>query len=510
MLSDTAQPEGHRHHLFLQLELRLPLWRYFAALRRRRFAFLLDSAKDPDKLGQYSFLGADPFCVFTAKHQRGAPPSAGAHLELSFYPTPDGPPQCQRSVGDPLAALRQLLRTYGVAPADYSAQPVPFLSGAVGYIGYEAGYFIESLPDQGEDDLGLPDMWLLFCDSLLAHCHRTGRSYLSVIGRGADPAAAAQKAEATQQEWLRRLAAFEAAPDPDPDLADDGRPSGEPAELALNAHFDRAQYCQAVETVKEHLFAGDAYEVCLSHRLDSAFTGDPLHLYAALRRINPAPFASLLKLDELYVLSSSPERFLRLGPDRVAESRPIKGTRPRGQTPEEDARLYHELAASIKDRAENSMIVDLVRNDLGRIAKFGSVHVPELMIIEAYATVFQLVSTVRATLEDAVDAVELLRACFPGGSMTGAPKIEAMKIIDRLEPVKRGIYAGSIGYLDFSGRLDLSIVIRTLVLTGGRCYFSVGGAVVADSDPGEEYAETLAKAQALIAALRTVHQRGPA
>ena len=508
MLSDTAQPEEHRRHLLLQLELRLPLWRYFAAVRRQRFAFLLDSAKDPDKLGQYSFLGADPFCVFTAKHQHGAPPGAGAHIELGFYPTPDGPPQCQRSLGDPLAALRQLLRTYGVERAEYCACPVPFLSGAVGYLGYEAGYFIESLPDLGRDDLGLPDMWLLLCDSVLAHCHRTGRSYLSVIGRGPDPAAAAHKAAVAQSEWLQRLAAFEAAPDLDDDQSQSQ--SGEPAELALNAHFDRAQYCQAVETVKEHIFAGDAYEVCLSHRLDTAFTGDPLHLYAALRRINPAPFASLLKFDELYVLSSSPERFLRLGPDRVAESRPIKGTRPRGQTPQEDAALYRELGASIKDRAENSMIVDLVRNDLGRIAKFGSVHVPELMIIEAYATVFQLVSTIRATLEDSVDAVALIRACFPGGSMTGAPKIAAMKIIDRLEPVKRGIYAGSIGYLDFSGNLDLSIVIRTLVLTCGRCYFSVGGAVVADSDPGEEYAETLAKAQALIAALRTVQPRGPA
>ena len=505
MLSDTAQPEEHRRHLLLQLELRLPLWRYFAAVRRQRFAFLLDSAKDPDKLGQYSFLGADPFCVFTAKRKRGAPPRAGAHIEVSFYPTPEGPPQRRRSLGDPFAALRQLLRTYGVERAEYSAHPVPFLSGAVGYIGYEAGYFIESLPDLGIDDLGLPDMWLLLCDSLLAHCHRSGRSYLSVIGRGADPAAATRQAETAQKQWLRRLAAFEAAPD----LDEEPRPGGEPAELPLHAHFDRAQYCQAVEAVKEHIFAGDAYEVCLSHRLDAAFCGDPLRLYAALRRINPAPFASLLKLDELYVISSSPERFLRLGPDRVAESRPIKGTRPRGQTPAEDAALYRELGASIKDRAENSMIVDLVRNDLGRVAKFGSVHVPELLIIEAYATVFQLVSTVRATLEDSVDAVELLRACFPGGSMTGAPKIEAMKIIDRLEPVKRGIYAGSIGYLDFSGSLDLSIVIRTLVLTGGRCYFSVGGAVVADSDPGEEYAETLAKAQALIAALRTVKERGP-
>jgi aminodeoxychorismate synthase component I len=501
LLPEPASPPEHRQHLLLPLPLQLPLWRYFAVVRQCRFAFLLDSAKDPDKLGQFSFVGADPFCVFTAKRLPGPPAKRLAQLAISYYPDPDGPPQCHRSVGEPFAALRQLLRTHALARADYSAHPVPLLAGAVGYIGYEAGHFIESLPDRGVDDLGLPDIWLLLCDTLLAHCHRTGRSYLSVIGRGADPAAAARKAAELQSQWLRRLAAFEAAPAP---VSPDPDPAAQPAPLALHAHFDRDRYCRAVETVKEHIFAGDAYEVCLSHRLDASFTGDPLELYAALRRENPAPFASLLKLDELYVLSSSPERFLRLGADRVAESRPIKGTRPRGGTPAEDAALRRELAESIKDRAENSMIVDLVRNDLGRIAEFGSVKVPELLIIEAYATVFQLVSTVRAKLRDEVDAVALIEACFPGGSMTGAPKIEAMKIISSLEPVQRGIYAGAIGYLDFSGPLDLSIVIRTLVLKDRRCYFSVGGAVVADSDPGEEYAETLAKAQALIAALRSV------
>jgi anthranilate/para-aminobenzoate synthase component I len=231
-------------------------------------------------------------------------------------------------------------------------------------------------------------------------------------------------------------------------------------------------------------------------------------LYGALREINPAPFAAWLQLPGFQVVSASPERFLRLGPDRIAESRPIKGTRPRGKDAAEDDRLGQDLANSAKDRAENVMIVDLVRNDLGRVAEIGSVAVPEMQVIEPYATVFQMVSTVQARLREDRDALDLVRACFPGGSMTGAPKIEAMKIIDALEPVKRGVYSGAIGYLDHSGVMDLSIVIRTIVCRDGRAIFGVGGAVVADSDPGAEYQETLDKAAALIAAVEAVAERG--
>ena len=206
-------------------------------------------------------------------------------------------------------------------------------------------------------------------------------------------------------------------------------------------------------------------------------------------------------MPEAQVISSSPERYMSLDADGRAESRPIKGTRRRGATAEDDATIRRDLASSAKDQAENVMIVDLVRNDLGRVCKFGTIHVPELMVVEPYATVFQLVSTIRGELEDCRDALDLVRASFPGGSMTGAPKIEAMKIIDRLEPVKRGVYSGAIGYLDFAGTMDLSIAIRAFVVRGGRAYFNVGGAIVADSVPRTEYFETLDKAQALIAAL---------
>jgi para-aminobenzoate synthetase component 1 len=249
--------------------------------------------------------------------------------------------------------------------------------------------------------------------------------------------------------------------------------------------------------------------VCLTHRLDAPFDGDPFALWQELRRASPAPFAAFLDLPEGAVVSSSPERFLALDAARTAESRPIKGTRPRGATPEEDAQHAADLAASPKDRAENAMIVDLVRNDLGRVCRFGTVEAPELFVVERYATVHQLVSTVRGELDPAHDAVDLIRACFPPGSMTGAPKIEAMTLLEALEPTERGVYAGALGWMDFSGTLDLSVVIRTIVLKDGRAHVHVGGAIVADSDPPSEYDETMHKARAMLEALAACEDRPP-
>jgi aminodeoxychorismate synthase component I len=503
MASPVTGRAGFRYHSFEELELRLPFWRYGAAIKDQPCSFLLDSARDPENLGKYSFIGGDPFLVYRAKRQPGRPPSAGASVEIirnhgPDYGPPEGLPDVTRHIADGFEELRRLLCEFRVEPDEYRDHPVPFLSGAVGYFGYEAGYFIEALSDAGADDLGLPDICFLFIDSVMAHCNLTGRSYLSVIGRGADENASHRNALRIRSEWLERIRKFEADPD------SEWKPAAgdvKPFEVDIHAHFDEKRYAEAVGTVKEHIFAGDAYEVCLTHRLESSFKGEPWNLYRELRRINPAPFAAFLRLPEVQVISSSPERFLRLGRDRIAESRPIKGTRPRGQSREHDERLYRELFSSIKDRAENVMIVDLVRNDFGKISKFGTVHVPELMTIERYATVFQMVSTVRGELDAGCDVIDLIKACFPGGSMTGAPKIEAMNIIDRIEPVKRGIYSGSIGYIDFSGNADLNIVIRTIVVKGDRCYFNVGGAIVADSDPLDEYTETMDKARALIAAL---------
>lgn len=480
------QEQSCFHHLLEPIELPLPFWRYAEIFRGSAHAFLLDSGMDPHKLGRFSFLGGDPFLIFKAFRRRG---TSLANVEISG---PQQPTQLLQNV-DMFQELQQLLASFKV---DVPEQPMPFLGGAVGYFGYETNYFTEVLPDIAVDDLRLPTVCFGFYDDLLAHLHETNRTFLSVIGRGDNDRASRRHAIAKRDALLARIATF---------VDSACRPAGGMSySTPLVSHFDEASYGRLVRKAREHIFAGDVFEVCLTHRLEAAFAGDSWRLYEELRRINPAPFAAFLKFPEAQVVCSSPERFVRLGRDRIAESRPIKGTRRRGATPAEDSRLERELLDSAKDRAENIMIVDLVRNDFGRVCKFHSVHVPELMIVEKYATVLQLVSTIRGELDNGVTPLQLVKACFPGGSMTGAPKIEAMKIIDRLEPVKRGIYSGSIGYLDYSGALDLNIVIRTLLVKDGRCYGNVGGAIVADSDPRDEYQETMIKAAALQRALASV------
>jgi len=470
------------------LDLRLPFWRYFELFRRRPYAFLLDSAKDAGGLGRFSFAGADPVAVFQAKRIRGAA-SRAARIRITRSPRLMGE-RVSEFVADPLAELRLLLAELAPAAAASAAGPLPFGAGAVGYFGYEAGHFVEDLPDVGRDDLGLPDVQFGLFDLVLGHDHASSESYASVIARS--PRAAEERLAACRHA----IREFERTAAPSEVLA-----AGDPAALEVAAHFDRDGYARAVEACRRHIYRGDAFEICLTHRLQTPFAGDTWRLYGALRSISPAPFAAYLELPGVQVLSSSPERFVRVSANGLVESRPIKGTRPRGATAQEDAALHDELAGSAKDRAENMMIVDLVRNDLGRVCEIGSVEVSELMAVERYATLFQMVSTVRGRLEADRDALDLVRAAFPGGSMTGAPKIEAMKIIDRLEPVKRGIYSGSIGYLDVSGAADLNIVIRTLVVKDGQCFYNVGGAIVADSDPYSEYDETMDKAYALELAL---------
>lgn len=489
-------------HILEEVTLKLPFWKYHGLFHSSNYSFLLDSAKDPGKLGRYSFVGGDPFLTYRAKRLRES--SLHARIKVQTLATFDGvllaQPEIVTREANPFEDLQELMETYAIDYAQFGEYPVPLLAGAIGYFGYEAGYFVEDLSDLGLDDLGLPDIYFMFVDTLLAHCHQTEKSYLSVVGRGRDVDGAQHRSQMIRASMLARIKAFENDPPSDRPILSPERVAR--TNIEVQAHFTEADYCRTVERMKEHIYAGDIFEACMTHRLESPLEGGSAwDLYQELRRTNPAPFACYLNFPETQVVSASPERYLSLGADRIAESRPIKGTRPRGATPEEDQKLYQDLFQSIKDRAENIMIVDLVRNDFGRVCKFRSVHVPELMIVEPYATVFQLVSTVRGELDSGFSSMDLVRACFPGGSMTGAPKIEAMKIVDRLEPIKRGIYSGSIGYLDFAGPLDLNIVIRTFVVKNGRCYYNVGGAVVADSDPREEYIETMDKARALKAAL---------
>jgi aminodeoxychorismate synthase component I len=356
------------------------------------------------------------------------------------------------------------------------------------------------VPDLGEDDIPVPDAMLLFCTSTIASDLLARRTWLITQAFAATRPAAEAEAARAMASLARRIRE---------------RPSGSGASdesqvpaASFEPRVSREVYMETVRQAREHILAGDLFEVCTAQRFAARWSGDDQELYAALRAVNPAPFAAYLRLPGLSVLSASPERFLRLDRSGRAETRPVKGTRPRGGNPEEDARIRRELETSPKDRAENAIIVDVSRNDLGRVCEFGTVRVPEERVVERHPFTFQMVSTVVGQLRRELGAVDLIRAAFPAGSMTGAPKIEAMKVIDSLEPVKRGVFSGSIGYLDFEGAMDLSVVIRTLVRRGDALSFHVGGAVVADSEPAAEYQETLDKARGLLRAFELT-ARGP-
>jgi para-aminobenzoate synthetase component 1 len=380
---------------------------------------------------------------------------------------------------------------------DFAGSPVPFVGGAVGYLSYDLCRFIERLPSTAIDDLKLPECYFGFYDFVLAFDNLQGKTYAVSTGF---PELREDKRIKRAQERLNEMKAILAeAPSSDIE-ASFISPSAPMGQVNLKGGFTHQQYADAVEKCRQYIIAGDIFEVNLSQRFEAELSITPYELYRRLRQINPAPFACYLDFDEVTVVGASPERFLRLRGDRV-ETRPIKGTRPRGKTPEGDKARAEELVGSPKDRAENIMIVDLERNDLGRVCRFGTVRVTELAILEEFPTVFHLTSTVEGQLREGKNGIDLLKATFPGGSITGAPKIRAMEIIDELEPTKRSVYTGSIGYLSFNGDLDLNIVIRTFLVKGKKAYFQVGGAVVYDSDPEAEYQETLDKARALIHAL---------
>jgi len=432
-------------------------------------AFLLDSALDSGGLGRMSFAGIDPFLVLRAR---------GRACELV---RPGGTVECLDA--EPLELLRSLLSAHrlprGLVPG------LPFVGGAVGWLGYEAGAAWEKVTPRAPDELGLPDMeWGLY-DAVAAHDPATGKvTFVAHDIAGRDPSAL--------------LAALEARI-----LASEERPAASAGKIGQGhpvSDTGREGFMAGVERVRAYIASGDVYQVNLAHRYACRCTVSDDVLYARLRALSPAPFGAYLNFGYTRLLSVSPERFLSLRGATVS-TRPIKGTRPRGATPEEDARLRAELEASAKDHAELLMITDLERNDLGRVCRIGSVRVPVLRMTEAHPTVWHLVSEVTGELAEGRDAIDLLRASFPGGSITGAPKVRAMQVIAELERNRRGPYTGSIGYLGLDGDADLNIAIRTVVRAGDHAVYHVGGGITWDSDPEAEYEETLAKGRALRAAL---------
>ena len=419
--------------------------------------FLDSSARSA--AGRYSFVAADPVGVVR------------------------GP--------DPLAAARALLAPHRTAPIP--GLP-PFQGGIAGYLGYEWGAELESVRRPPADALTpkLPDAALGLYDWVIAWDHLEERAWIVSTGMSERGRRSVERA-ATRLAWVRaRLAG------PAPAIADNP-----PAVTsAPQSNMQREDYEAAVARVREYIAAGDVYQVNIAHRFHASYSGSSLALYRRLRARNPAPFGGYFEVPGGAIASISPERFLRLdGTSRVVEARPIKGTRPRGATPARDGALARELVESEKDRAENVMIVDLLRNDLGKVCRTGSVTVPRLHILESHPTVHHLVSTVTGVLADDRDAFDLVRAAFPGGSVTGAPKIRAMQIIAELERAPRGVYCGAIGYVSVTGAMDLNIPIRTVVLQDGHATFHAGAGIVWDSEPAAEYQETLAKARTMIEAL---------
>ena len=460
--------------LFEEVSIQPDAAKCFEAFVERPYSFFLDSGMDYDKLGRYSFMGSNPFLILRSR---------GDEIALIR----NGKEEVKK--GNPFDVVGELLEVYSLEKGDTD---IPFTGGVVGYFSYDLCHFIERLPKTAVDDLQLPECCLAFYDAIVAFDHVTGKAYAASTGfPELDETKRLRRAEERLRELKNDILLYPAGKVKTVSCG---------GNVGIKSNFSHEGYLEAVEMCREYICAGDIFQVNLSQRLDADMPVPPYELYRRLREINPAPFANYFNFDDVSVVGASPERFLKVTGDRV-ETRPIKGTKPRGRTPEEDRALARSLLESKKDRAENVMIVDLQRNDIGRVCRYGSVEVTELAILETWPTVFHLTSTVVGRLSAGKNRIDLLKATFPGGSITGAPKVRAMEIIDELEPTRRGVYTGSLGYLSFDGDMDLDIVIRTMIVKDGRAYFQVGGAIVYDSEPESEYIETLDKGKALIQAL---------
>ena len=459
-------------------DLLTPVSAFLAIADKQSHAFLLESVERGEQIGRYTFLGAAPY------------------MRVSGYP---GRVEVERGrkrefvTGDIFAVVKRLLREHRTA--SIPGVP-PFTAGAVGYFAYDVVRQLEQIGNHAENDLSVPDAELMFFDRLLAFDHL--RHQIHIV---ATADVSRETPRRAYDRALRDIAGLEKQ------LAKGLSPAlwrhtvkTRPGKVKVHAGTTREGYMRGVERCKEYIAAGDIFQVVLSQRLDFVPDVPPFDLYRALRQVNPSPYLYYLKNGDRHILGSSPEMLVRVT-GRKLEYRPIAGTHPRGRDEAEDAKLEQAMRKDEKERAEHVMLVDLGRNDLGRVSEYGSVKVKDLMYVERYSHVMHLVSAIEGTLRKDLDALDAFAACFPAGTLSGAPKVRAMQIIEELEPTRRGIYGGSVLYADFAGNLDSCITIRTMVIEGKKAYLQAGAGLVADSDPATEYQESMNKAGALLRAV---------
>ncbi|HUJ94595.1 MAG TPA: anthranilate synthase component I [Terriglobales bacterium] len=460
-------------------DLLTPVSAFLAIAANEPNAFLLESVERGEQIGRYTFLGARPYMQLQAR---------GGEITVQKGR------RKERKTGNPLQVVKELLRQH--RPALVPGLP-PFTAGAVGYCGYDFVRQLERIGERANDDLSLPDCSLMFFDRLLAFDHLHHQIHII--------AAADVSAESPRRAYdraVRDIAHLEKK------LASGLRPAlwhrhAKPkGKLKIHAGTSRDRYMKSVDRAKEYIAAGDIFQVVLSLRLDFLPEVAPFDIYRALRALNPSPYLYFLRMGETHILGSSPEMLVRVTGHKL-EYRPIAGTHPRGRDEAEDARLEREMLGDEKERAEHVMLVDLGRNDLGRVSEYGSVKVKDLMYVERYSHVMHIVSALESRLRDDLDALDAFAACFPAGTLSGAPKVRAMQIIEELEPTRRGIYGGSVLYADFAGNLDSCIAIRTMLMEGKKAHLQAGAGIVADSKAAREYDECMRKAQAVLRAVET-------
>jgi len=459
-------------------------------------AFLLESVEGAEKVARYSFLGCRP--LLTVANKEGVTrvlqgDAASEYRTVGQVTTTND--SAERLEGEPLTHLREVMRRFKV----HQPSGLPrFAGGAVGYLSYDAVRYYEQLPGTPVDDMHLPEALFMVTELVVVFDHLKHKLILIANTLpGQEPEVAYRRAMALLDRAAERLR----GPIPVPP----GVAFGRPRPLTVKSNRTQAEHEAMVERAKRYITAGDAFQVVLSQRLQTSVRSRPLDIYRVLRTLNPSPYMFYIAFGDLKIIGSSPELLARVE-DGVATTRPIAGTRPRGATEAEDLALEQELLADEKERAEHVMLVDLGRNDLGRVCEYGTVQVHQMMRVERYSHVMHIVSDVRGQVAQGKDAFDVLRAVFPAGTLSGAPKVRAMEIIDEMEPVRRGIYGGAIGYFSWSGAMDTCIAIRTMVMKGDKVYVQAGGGIVADSNPTAEYHETLNKARALIRALEIAEE----